>query len=176
MPGYFRISLRDNYKIHRQGSPPTLQLTLRRLSKRSSLALGKSKFPHERVPTVKHWTIAVKAPDTAERQLKPCVPSGFFLDSVNQNGPMFVKQFLKRTRRHISKGFIRRSRVYQNASHFPRFCWVVPNQRVHFSYGPPIFLLLEDVMAPICCSYLLTAHFIAPIRGGRSTFVPRQLL
>src|ERR1700720_3044182 len=117
---------------------------------------------------LQHWTTAVKAPDTAKRQLKPCVPFGFFLDRVNQNRPMSVKQFLKGTRRHISKGFIRRSRVYQNASHFPRFGWVVPNQRVHFSYGPTVFLLLEEVVAQICCCYLLSAHFVAPVRGGRS--------
>ena len=151
---------------------PISTIDLPRTSKRLSFALGKSVLPHERVPTVKHWTAAVKAPDTAERQLKTCAPSGFLLDPVNQNGPMFMKQFLKRTRCHISKGFVRWSRVYQNASHFPRFCWVVLNQRVHFLYSPVVFLLLEGVVAQICCSYPLSSHFIAPVRGGRNTVVP----
>ena len=52
---------------------------------------------------VKHGIVAVKAPDTAERKLKPGISHRFVFDPVNDSRAVLLEQTLQRSRRYIGK-------------------------------------------------------------------------
>src|SRR5215831_5033912 len=68
--------------------------TLHGLSERPTPTLSKSVLPHQRVPTVKHGIVVLKAPDTAERQLKPFICRRFVFDPVNDSRAVLLEQVL----------------------------------------------------------------------------------